>query len=243
MTSAETASCPSCGSEVQAGMRYCGWCGAAIAGPRETVNVHTDRRLFGVPPATALLMVGALLVVLAFFFLITGDVLAGVVLLVVGLFVLSGFPELARRPGESGAARSAVRSYDGVRARAGATIDSLAIRAKARRRRGELDSDLEQLRLSRGQAISALGEAAYREEADDIARLRGEIASADAAIEAKESERRRVEAEVEEKVGETRSAAAATEIAPAEPHPVAEPRAAAEPPPPAADEQPPADKP
>ena len=236
MTNAGTASCPSCGSEVAAGMQYCGRCGAAIDGSRETVNVHTDRRLFGVPPATALLAVGVLLVVLALVLLITGNVIVGVALLLAGLFLLSGFPELARRPGESGAARSAVRSYDGVRARAGATIDSLAIRAKARRRLGELDSDLEQLRHSRGQAISALGEAAYREEADDVARLRGEVAAADAAIESKESERRQVEAEVEEKVGETRSAAAATEIAPAEPLPVAEP-------PPPAEEPPPADKP
>ena len=231
MTNAQAATCPSCGSEVQAGMRYCGRCGAAIDGPREPVNVHSDRRLFGVPPATALLAVGALLVALALFLLLTDNVPAGVVLLVVGLFVLSGFPELARRPGESGAARSAVRSYDGVRARAGATIDSLAIRAKARRRLGELDSDLEQLRHSRGQGISALGEAAYREDTDDVARLRGEVRAADAAIEAKETERREVENEVEEKVSETRSAAAATEIA-GEPLPVAEPAAVDEQPPP-----------
>lgn len=221
MANAEPATCPSCGSEVQAGMRFCGRCGAAIDGPREPVNVHSDRRLFGVPPAIALLAVGALLVALAVFLLLTENVPAGVVLLIVGLFVLSGFPELARRPGESVAARSAVRSYDGVRGRAVATIDSLAIRAKARRRLAELDSDLEQLRHSRGEAISALGEAAYRYDADEVVRLRAEVRAADAAIEAKETERREVESEVEEKVSETRAAAAPTEIAPAEPPPVA----------------------
>jgi len=202
--------CASCGTDVPTGTQYCGWCGAAIAGRQETVNVHADRKLFGVPPATALLGLGLLLVVLAIVLLVTDRVLAGAVLLVAGFFLLSGFPQIARRPGETGVARGAVRSYDGVRARAGARIDALAIRAKARRRIGELDSDLEQLRGSRERAVSALGEAAYREQADDVARLRGEVGAADAAIEAKETERREVENDVEEQVGETRAAAAPT---------------------------------
>lgn len=222
MTNAET--CPSCGGDIPPGMQYCGRCGAAIAGRGETVNVHSDRRLFGVAPATLLLALGPLLVILAIVLLVTGNVIVGVVLLVAGLFLLSGFPQLARRPGESGVARGAVRSYDGVRARAGATIDSLAIRAKARRRIGELDSDLEQLRVSREQAIAALGEAAYREQADDVARLRGELRTADAAIEAKESERRLVETAVDEQVGEMRSAAAPTErVLPDDPPPAEKP--------------------
>ncbi len=203
--------CSSCGNDVPPGMQYCGWCGAAIAGRQETVNVHADRRLFGVPPATLLLALGPLLVALAIVLLVTGRLVAGVVLLVVGLFLLSGFPQLARRSGESGVARTAVRSYDGVRGRAGAAIDSLAIRAKARRRIGELDSDLEHLRRSREEAITALGEAAYGELADDIVRLRGAVGAADAAIAAKESERRQVEAEVDERVDEVRSSAAPTE--------------------------------
>ena len=206
-----TAICASCGNDVPPGMQYCGWCGAAIAGPGETVNVHADRRLFGVPPATLLLSLGLLFVALAVILLVAGRVLAGAVLLVAGLFLLSGFPQIARRPGESRVARGTVRSFDGVRARAGARIDSLAIRAKARRQLGQLDSDLEQLRLSREQAVSALGEAAYREDADDVTRLRAELQTADAAIEAKETERRQVEAEVEEQVAETHSAAAPTE--------------------------------
>ena len=203
--------CASCGNDVPVGMQYCGWCGAAIAERRETVNVHADRRLFGVPPATLLLALGLLLVAFAIVLLVTGRLPAGAVLLVAGLFLLSGFPQIARRPGESRVARGAVRSYDGVRARAGAAIDSLAIRAKARRQLGELDSDLEQLRRSREGAVSSLGEAAYREHADDVVRLRAELRAADAAIAAKESERRQVKDEVEERVVETHSAAAPTE--------------------------------
>ena len=203
--------CASCGNDAPSGMQYCGWCGAAISARRETVNKHADRRIFGVPPATLLLALGLLFVAIAVVLLVTGRVLAGALLLVAGLFLLSGFPGIARRPGESRVARGAVRSYDGVRVRAGAAIDSLAIRAKARRRLGELDSALEHLRHSREGAVTALGEAAYEERADDVVRLRAELQAVDAAIEAMESERRQVEIEGEQKAGETRSAAAPTE--------------------------------
>src|SRR5687768_7049695 len=125
--------CASCGNDLPAGMQFCGWCGAAVSGRHETVNVHADRRIFGVPPATLLLGLGLLFVVLALALLFIGRVLAGVVLLAAGLFLLSGFPQIARRPDESRVARGTVRSFDGLRARAGARIDSLAIRAKARR--------------------------------------------------------------------------------------------------------------
>ena len=51
------------------------------------------RRLFGVPPATLLLGLGLLFVALAVILLVAGRVLAGAVLLVAGLFLLSGFPQ------------------------------------------------------------------------------------------------------------------------------------------------------
>lgn len=216
MPSAET--CPSCQRDVPPGMQYCGRCGAEIESRRETVNVHAKRQLFGVPPATGLLVLGGALIVLALVLLLTGNVIVGVVLLVLGLFLLRGFPEIARRPGESPVARRAVRSYDGVRARAGATIDSLAIKASARKRLGELESDVGQLREARGRALVSLGEAAYREEEAEIVRLRGEVRTADTAIEAKEREREQIEAEMQERVGEARSAAAPTErVVPDEP--------------------------
>lgn len=216
MPSAET--CPSCQKDVPPGMQYCGWCGSEIPLRRQTVNVHADRRVFGVPPATGLLVLGGLLVGFAIVLLLSGPVLVGVLLLVTGLFLLRGFPQIARRPGESPVARHAVRSYDGVRARAGATIDSLALRASARKRLGELNSDLDQLRHARDRAIVELGEAAFRDDEPEVTRLRVEVRTADTAIEAKEREREQIEAETEERIGETRSAAAPTErVTPDEP--------------------------
>ncbi|HXH87758.1 MAG TPA: zinc ribbon domain-containing protein [Gaiellaceae bacterium] len=203
--------CPSCQKEVPPGMQFCGWCGSEIPLQRQTVNVHSDRHVFGVPPATGLLVLGGLLLGFSVALLATGHWIVGVVLLVAALFLLSGFPQIARRPGESPVARHAVRSYDGVRARAGATIDSIAIRASARKRLGELDSDLTQLREARARGIVELGEAVFREDESEVARLRGDVQTADAAIESKERERAEVEAETEEKIDTTRTAAAPTE--------------------------------
>jgi hypothetical protein len=118
----------------------------------------------------------------------------------VGLFVLVGFPGVARRPDESPVARRAVRSYDGIRERADATIESLAARAAARRRLAQIDGEVEQLESSRAEAIGRLGEAAYARDEQETERLRGEIAGADAALAAKRGEREQVQAETEERV-------------------------------------------
>jgi hypothetical protein len=203
--------CPSCQKHAPPGQPFCGWCGVALDEEVETVNVHADRHVFGVPPATGLLVLAGLLLGLSLVLLVSDRALVGAPLLVVSLFLLTGFPRVARRPGESQVARRAVRSYDGVRARAEATIDTIAIRASARMRLGAIHDDIAQLREARERAIGELGAAAYREDEEEIARLRGEVRTADAAIETKERERGEVEAETEERIGLTRAAAAPTE--------------------------------
>ena len=184
-------------------MPTCGWCGAALTarGDDATVGVHEpERRVFGIPPATGLLVLGVAISALAFYLLLTGRVVVGAIALIVGLFVLAGFPGVARRPDESPVARRAVRSYDGIRERADATIESLAARAAARRRLAQIDGEVEQLESSRAEAVRRLGEAAYAGEEEETERLRGEIAGADAALEAKRGEREQVQAETEERV-------------------------------------------
>ncbi len=191
-------------------MLFCGWCGAALD-PPDAVNVHAERRVFGVPPATALLAVGAVLVGLAIWLLLSGPVIAGAILLFGGLLLLRSFPDLARRRHESGVARKTVRSYDGARGRVGAAWEAMALRVRARRRAGELDRDLAQLREARRESIVRLGEAAYARDEEAVERLRGEITTADRAIETKEAEKKKTLEEVEEKVEEVRSSAAPTE--------------------------------
>jgi hypothetical protein len=184
-------------------MPTCGWCGAALtAGDGDaTVGAHQpERRVFGIPPATGLLVLGVAVSAVAFYLLLTGRVVVGAIALIVGLFVLAGFPGVARRPDESPMARRAVRSYDGIRERADATIESLAARAAARRRLAQIDGEVEQLESSRAEAIRHLGEAAYAGDEEETERLRGEIAGADAACEAKRAERAQVQAEMEERV-------------------------------------------
>jgi hypothetical protein len=194
-------------------MPTCGWCGAALAEREpETVNVQQpDRRVFGVPPATGLLAIGALLLALGILFVLTGHTVLGLFSLAAGLFVLAGFPSLARRPDESPVARRAVRSYDGLRERADATIESLAARASARRNLSRIDGEIEQLESTRASGLRELGEAAYARDDAEIERLRAELASADSALATKRAERESLLAETEEKVDSARLRAQPTE--------------------------------
>jgi hypothetical protein len=206
--------CPACGNEVPPGMPTCGWCGASLtsAESREPVGVHEpERRVFGIPPATGVLVLGVAVTALAFALLLTGSVVAGAILLVVGLAILAGFPGVARRPDESAVARRAVRSYDGIRERADATLESLAVRASARRRVGQIDGEIRQLESAREEAIRRLGHAAYARDEAETERLRGEIDATDTALEAKRAEREQVQAETEEKVGDAKLRAQPTE--------------------------------
>ena len=207
--------CPSCKNEVPPGMPTCGWCGAALDGGGQehpTVGIHEpDRRVFGVPPATGLLVLGGPVIGLAVVLLLTGTTVFGALLLVVGLVILAGFPAVARRPDESDLTRRAVRSYDSLRGRADATIETLAARAHARREGGRIDSDVEQLERSRGDAITTLGEAAYARDETEIERLRTELAAADSALEAKRAEREAIQTDTEERVGDAKLRAQPTE--------------------------------
>ena len=210
--------CPACGNEIPTGMPTCGWCGASLAEGRdepagsETVSVQqADRRVFGVPPATGLLVVAALLLGLGVILVFTGSTALGLFAIAGGLLVIAGFPSLARRPDESSVARHAVRSYDGLRERADATIESLAARAAARRTVSRLDGELAELESTRGNGLRELGEAAYARHEKEIERLRAELAAADTAIAAKRAEREQVLADAEEKVGNARLRAQPTE--------------------------------
>ena len=172
---------------------------------------QADRRVFGVPPATGLLVLGTLVAAIGVFLLFTGNVVLGVVVLLVGLLLLAGFPAVARRPDESSIARRTVRSYDGLRERADATIESLAARASARRERTRIDGEIAELETARGNGLRELGEAAYARDETEIERLRGELASADSALEAKRAERETLLADTEARLDGARLRAQPTE--------------------------------
>ena len=206
--------CPACGNDVPPGMPTCGWCGAALAGgpEPETVTVQqADRRVFGVPPATGLLVLGTLFVALGVILLFTGNTALGLFALAAGLLAFAGFPSLARRPDEGSVARRAVRSYDGLRERADATIESLAARASARRNLARIDGEIGELEGSRAGGLRQLGDAAYARDDAEIERLRSEVTAADTALEAKRAERAQLLAETEERVQGARLRAQPTE--------------------------------
>ena len=200
-------SCRACGNDVPAGMPSCGWCGARLTGaePSETINVHEiERRLFGVPPATGLLVGGSTAIALAIYLLLAGRPLVGVVVLLAGLLLLAIFPGIARRPGETPVARQAARSYDGLRERASATVESVAARAEERRRLLRLVDEIAHVEGARAEAIRLLGEGAYAGDEREVERRRRDVAAADAVLASKRTEIEQVRRRTDERVREAR---------------------------------------
>ncbi len=207
----ETRTCPRCGRENPEGMQYCGQCGADLNRP-DAVNVHSEERtIVGVPPALALLFLGAVLVGVALWGLFAGHVILGFVLLLGGLLLLRNFPEVARGHHQGEGTRQAVRTFDGARDRAGAAVEAITVKVSARKRAFELERELDQIRGSRKETLQRLGEAAYARDEAEVERLRGEVATADRAIESKEAERERVQEDAERSVENVRQSAAPTE--------------------------------
>jgi hypothetical protein len=182
------ASCRVCGARLSRGARYCTQCGRPTdAGetdildlpPEETgeVSIHhvrADRRLYGVTPATAALVVAAAALTLAIVFFATGHWPLGLVLLGVAMLLVLLFFEAARRTPRGTKSRSTAEALDGFRLRAGVAADSLASRGRAARELVQIRRELRQMWAFRSQLLLELGDAVYRgdDEASRTARAR-----------------------------------------------------------------------
>src|SRR5262245_6208456 len=107
------AECKNCGRELPEGSRFCLECGTAVestAGETavEDVPAHepeaapvepqvAERRFFGVPPSSALLVLGLVALVAAIVLFATGNWPWALILLGVSLFLLTGFVSQVRR--------------------------------------------------------------------------------------------------------------------------------------------------
>ena len=182
------ASCRVCGARLSRGSRYCTQCGRPTdAGethildlpPEETgdVSIHdvrAERRLYGVTPGTAALVVAAAALTLAIVFFATGHWPLGLVLLGVAMLLVLLFFEAARRTPRGTKSRSTAEALDGFRLRAGVAADALASRGRAARELVQIRRELRQMWAFRSQLLLELGDAVYRgdDEASRTARAR-----------------------------------------------------------------------
>ncbi|MFL5908807.1 MAG: hypothetical protein ACJ75Z_14570, partial [Solirubrobacterales bacterium] len=146
-----------------------------------------EPRIFGlVPPALALVL-GLAGLISGFAILFSGAIPAGIVLLACGAIFLALAIDAARRWPTSAIPRLSMRAADVIGSRLEFVRASAGTWSGASREVIRMRRELRALRSDREVELLALGEAAYGEDAEQMASLRGRLAEIDEGIEQRES--------------------------------------------------------
>jgi len=252
------AKCSSCGAKVPAKARFCPECGARTdaasgetavqelpateTGPVPVEPQVAQRRIFGVPPATVLLVLGVVTLGVAIGLFATGRWPWGLIVIGVAIWLITGFISQARRlPGETPAvARVSLGALGSVRARAGAAVETVAAHGTARIELARLRRDVGGLATERGERLRELGEAVYEGNSSATEHLKQGIEDLDKVIKEKEMQMANVMIEAQERIGRAQLQVQPTQVLGEEvPGSVPEPATVPEPFPPPDEGQPP----
>jgi hypothetical protein len=203
-----------------------------------------ERRFFGVPPSTVLLVLGAGALAGAIGLFATGRWPWGLILLGLAIFLLTGFSSQARRlPDEtSGVGRASLGVLGSVRARAGAAVETVAAHGSARIELAALRRDVGRLVAERGERLRELGEAVYEGNRSATKQLKQGIEALDNEIKEKETQMANVTMEAGERIERAQLQVQPTQILSGEedePGSVPEPATVPEPFPPPDEGEPP----
>ena len=211
------AKCENCGADLPENSKFCPQCGTAVAAgdtvvaevpppepdPTPVEPQVAQRRLFGVPPTSVLLLLTALGVLLAIVLLVLGE--WPWALIVVGLtgFVGTGlFAQARRLPGETGVAtKASLRGFDLVRARSRAVVETVAAHGSARMELSRLRREVSALAADRRERVRELGEAAYGNDRAAVKALKERIKETDDEVQAKEAQMAKVSLDAQERIG------------------------------------------
>ncbi len=254
------AECTSCGAKLPAKARFCPECGSRAdpasgetavqeVPPSETGPVPVqaqvaERRLFGVPPSTILIVIGGAAFGSAIGLFATGRWPWGLIVLGVAIFVLTAFVSQMRRlPGEaSGVGRASLAAIESVRARAGAAVETVAAHGNARIELARLRREVGERVAERSGYLRELGEAVYEGNQSATMQLKQRIQDLDETIKEKEAQMATVTMEAQERISRAQLQVQATRVLPGgeeAPSPVPEPATVPEPYPPPDEGQPP----
>jgi zinc ribbon protein len=224
------AECGNCGAELPDGSRFCPECGTRVADPSGETAVQqvpphetrpapmdvmwSERRFFGIAPATALFGLGIGALVLGVALVATGHVVWALLAFAAGLLALAGFVSQTRRlPAQaSGVAKASVQALETVKARAEATIDTVAAHGNARIELMRLRRESSRLGEEREQLLRALGAAAYENDEEATSELKERIGGLDEQLEAKKLEMERISERAEERIQEAQLSVQSTRI-------------------------------
>jgi hypothetical protein len=254
------ARCKKCSAKLPAKARFCPECGSRTdassgetavqelpAGETRPVPIQpliAERRFFGVPPSTVLLVLGAGALAGAIGLFATGRWPWGLILLGLAIFLLTGFSSQARRlPDEtSGVGRASLGVLGSVRARAGAAVETVAAHGSARIELAALRREVGRLVAERGERLRELGEAVYEANRSATKQLKQGIEALDNEIKEKETQMANVTIEARGRIERAKLQVQPTQILPGEeeePGSVPEPATVPEPFPPPDEGEPP----
>jgi hypothetical protein len=209
--------CQNCRAELPENSKFCPQCGTAVAAgdtvvaevpapepdPTPVKPQVAERRLFGVPPTSILLLLTALGVLVAIALLVLGEWPWALIVLGFTGFVATGlFAQARRLPDETGAAtKASLRGLDSVRARSRSMVETVAAHGNARLELSRLRREVSALAADRRERVRELGEAAYGNYRAAVKALKERIKEIDSEVQAKEAQMARVTIDAQERIG------------------------------------------
>jgi hypothetical protein len=176
-------------------------------------DLHVARpRYFGLTPRGLVVAIAVIAFVLGIVGLATGNVAAGVLLIVAAVFLAAVYLEQAKRRRESSLDRVAAAAVDHTRALAGFTGSSVRAWTRAGRELARLRVEASMRARERSQLQYALGGACFSGDEAQVENLREQMHICDREIEERSRRAREVVAAARTRSAEERAAAAETQV-------------------------------